>query len=86
MYNYKKLEKNLLDLLFSLQATIPKGIYIEAREYIEDHGEYGIALELLCDVLCEENISIKPSVLERIKSISDTMKLDSDIWKHISTS
>ena len=51
MEHYQKLERDLLDILATLlPETLKESEAGEIRHFV-DHGEYGLALETLCDIV-----------------------------------
>jgi hypothetical protein len=52
---YRQLEPVLLDLLDRVKDRLSEEHTVFARDLIEAHGEYGVALEMICDWLIEED-------------------------------
>jgi len=71
------MEKILLSLVNDI--TIPLQDKKQILEYIEYH-EYGIAFEILCSTIQQENTKISK---EHYKKIEQYMELDDQYWENI---
>jgi hypothetical protein len=47
------------------------------RQYIFDHNEWGLGMEILVDILLEKDIAISSEQKQAIQSAMNAMKLDS---------
>ena len=72
------IEENVNDAILQCRELLTDTEYHEAFDFSERHGEYGLAIETLVDILIEKNAKLNES---QFKAISDTfvlMHLDTD--------
>jgi hypothetical protein len=78
------MEKRILDLLASLVSVAPSNVLDRARSEVS-YGEYGIAIENLCDNLFELNARLSSDQLEEFARLAAEMGLREDRWAFIRT-
>ena len=71
---YRQLEIKLLDLLGRVSDRLTTENIEFGRDLIEAHGEYGVALEMICDWLTEDDLPISPEEYELISGVAETME------------
>lgn len=74
-YNYQRTEELLLRLLDLLTFSFSCSEQEEVREFI-DVGEYGLAVETLVDIVCEENKCISCEAWGVICELAGIMEID----------
>ena len=74
-YDYKRIERMLLELLDALRVVFGQSEREEVEEFI-DAGEYGIALETLVDIVCEEDKAIGADAVEIVRDVAVIMGLN----------
>lgn len=82
MYDYAGLEKQLQSLISRQPALFSEGEVAEILHFI-DVGEYGLALETLCDIILEEKKSIDAHTYHQIEELGRQMKMESPVWTRL---
>ncbi len=80
----RDLEANLAQLL----ATASTGLRPESVANLHElvaHGEYGVALENLCEELYEWDIAVPADSLRQIVALGSGMGIDPSYWEGIQT-
>jgi hypothetical protein len=76
---FNGMNRRVGDLVRSLQAILPDEEFLRLMEYVE-HNEHGLALEHLCDVFFEQEISCTADTLRKIEELGTRMRMDPAIW------
>jgi hypothetical protein len=79
MYDYKALERKLLDLVDLLEPRLSPEERREIRSYV-DFNEYGVAFEYLCELLGQKNVSLDPRAYTLIEEAGRQMELPPSTW------
>lgn len=77
--NYQYVEELLVRLLNLLVTVFAKSELKEVQDFI-DVGEYGLALEMLVDIVAEEDKKISGEALKLVKELSVAMLLDEGVF------
>lgn len=80
--DYGRLEARLREILNADLPDVAASDRGDIQEYI-DHGEYGLAFELLCAVLKDVQNPISLAVYEALVQAGVTMGLDSKQWESL---
>lgn len=75
--DYQKIEKNFSALIISLSKKFTSEEINEIEEFI-DHGEYGLALDTVIDIIMEEDKEVSNDDLSIIVKLSNIMNLETD--------
>jgi hypothetical protein len=67
-------------LIIANKLKLPKKDIETITEYLE-HGEWGIAFEVLCSAIEYDKISISHDDYIRIKAIGEYMGMDKELWE-----
>src|SRR5215212_11669628 len=84
-YDYRQLERDLLDLLNSLHGPFTESESEEVRHFVE-HGEYGVALETLSGIIEEEGKRISFEAYEQIHGLGERMEMEPEVWERLRVS
>jgi hypothetical protein len=76
------MEIQMLDLLREFDGKLKDNIHEDIRDLIV-HGEWGIALENLCQQLYEYDVAVPPNSLTEIKKLTEQMQLPSKTWSFL---
>ena len=76
------IEKKIIFLLQQISQYIPDSDVIEMFNLVEEHGEYGLAMEALCSVLEEKKIPISNKILDEIIELFREMDFGSDVLSY----
>ena len=71
-------------ILRNLECFLTKADIDEAQEYIE-HDECGVAIELICGALVEDQKVIPLEIYIKINEVGMDMELDKRGWEKIQT-
>lgn len=71
----KEVVKNIINLPLKDEKDI--------LEFIE-HEEWGIALEIICSVIEQENIPVDKDIFIKIQEAGIYMEMDKSLWEEIS--
>ena len=81
--HYKIVEAGLLRLLDQVSSQFADSNFRYAREFVE-HGEYGLALETLVEIISEESSQrILRESYDLIVDLAQTMELDKDHFEQL---
>lgn len=83
MEHYQKLERDLLDILAALLPETLKESEAGEIRYFVDHGEYGLALETLCDVVEEEDRRLPPEVYDKVRKLGASMGMEPEVERRL---
>lgn len=75
----RKLEGKLLSFLGEVSKHLTCSDIEDARSFIK-HGEYGVAFELICDQLHENDSILTDENLKFAELLAEIMKLEEDSW------
>ena len=67
-------------LEMAIDLKLPKIDIDSITEYLE-HGEWGIAFELLCSAIEFDKIEITHLIYLEIKEMGEHMHMDEDLWE-----
>lgn len=81
---YRRLEEELTALLAAMAEYTEADRLKQPREFVE-HGEYGLALEALCEAVSEGQIELSAAGNARIESLGHMMGLNATSWKRLPT-
>ncbi|MCL2896125.1 MafI family immunity protein [Brenneria tiliae] len=76
--DYQEIEKNFSELIISLSKAFTPEEINEITEFI-DHGEYGLALDTVIDIITEEDKEISHDNFNIIVKLSNIMDLETDV-------
>lgn len=79
---YRHLELALLDLLDRVKDRLPTDNTTFARDLVEAHGEYGVALEMIADWLIEEDSPINRDEYELMPGSATAMEISETSMKN----
>jgi hypothetical protein len=79
---FQEIEQQFRELLDSVAASLPVEQARWVQEFI-DVGEYGLALEELCEALAMEGTSIPMPVYSHIRRVADKMGMPSGLWERL---
>ena len=82
--HYQQMESGIKRLLVHLGDVLGEEEKGEVTQFV-DAGEYGVALETLCDILVEKECTVSQSVLREIEDLGLAMEMVSDCWRLIRT-
>lgn len=74
-----EIEATLINLARETHQSLPNDTAATVIE-LAQAGEWGIALEILCEQLFEYDISISRAARDRIAALGGQMGLDSTLW------
>ena len=77
------IEGQLNEVIVATRELLPSGVATTASELVSAR-EWGVALELLCDELAENDICIPKAVLGTIERLGREMGLAEDTWQGLS--
>ena len=83
MYDYKALEKKLRLVVSYVAPRLKEEDLQEINELIDHHAEYGVAYEMLCHLIAQEQIVITPEVYELITELGKQMNFGEDVWNKL---
>jgi hypothetical protein len=52
----------------------------DVRELIDQHGEYGVAYELLCYLIAEKQLGIPTDIYQKIVELGKQMGIEEKMW------
>ena len=78
-YEYDLLEKLFAELFSEIGCSLNVSESGDVKGFI-DHGEYGLALEDLCEILRETKTPISKKVLKLIETLGKKMDLEEETW------
>ena len=73
----------LKNLLNQIEKDLPTPSKLAIGEFIEV-GEWGLALETMCDLLYEYEVSISSETFRLIQETSRLLQTDKKIWEELS--
>ena len=79
-YDYQRLERDLLAILYSLHGILTESESEEVRHFVE-HGEYGVALETLSGIIDAEGKRISFEAYEQIHGLGERMEMEPEVWE-----
>lgn len=85
MYDYATLEKKLKEVISHVGARIKPQEIDEINELIEQHGEYGVAYDLLCHRIGEDQIPITPAIYQIMVDLAEQMKLPPSVCSNLAS-
>ncbi|MDQ0271302.1 MafI family immunity protein [Cytobacillus purgationiresistens] len=74
---------NLLKEIVKNITNFPLKDEKDILEFIE-HEEWGIALETICSVIEQEDISVHKDIFSKIEETGIYMEMDKSVWEEIS--
>lgn len=74
MHSFNVVEQKFEDLLSGLSTTFSERETKEVRHFL-DVNEYGLALETVCDILCEEKKKVSSIVVTSITELTKVLEL-----------
>ena len=81
MHDYKSLENELKSVVDSVAQDLKNKAQVrQINELIDEHAEYGVAYDLLCYLILNEELKISPDIYERIVELGKQMKMEEDSW------
>jgi hypothetical protein len=69
-------------LYIAKELCLPSNDINSIKEYLE-YNEWGIAFEVLCSAIEQENILVNKAQYEKIISIGERMEMDHGLWENI---
>ncbi len=79
--DYPTLAKDLHSLLNQVAPALPADRVRSIRELIVIGGEYGVALEILCDNIMDFDIKLTQATHERIRLMATRLKIPESYWR-----
>ena len=79
MSNFDTIEEKLNLLIKQLKPSLPEVTVIDAQDFVE-HGEYGVALELICQQLFEFDCMISRELYNQIAEVASLMQMPSSTF------
>ena len=61
-----QLELNIKEIVFMVAPALPFDSFAKIDDLVQLHGEYGVAMELLCSILEEHKIAINSDIYNKI--------------------
>ncbi|MEG4915869.1 MULTISPECIES: MafI family immunity protein [unclassified Microcoleus] len=80
MFDYKIVVKKLNEVLAQLKEVF-SGAQIEFLQSYINAGEWNLALETLCDILLEEEISIDLKAYELLQEVGNILNMERETWE-----
>lgn len=80
---YDKIEEIMQALIVRLDHMLPETDIANARELV-DAGEYGVALDLLCNQLYEYDMTIDQQIFDSISHSATLMNMPAEEYDFIS--
>lgn len=80
MFDYKIVVKKLNEVLAQLKEVF-SGAQIEFLQSYINAGEWNLALETLCDILIEEEISIDLKAYELLQEVGNILNMERETWE-----
>ena len=80
MFDYKIVVKKLNEVLAQLKEIL-SDTQIEFLQSYINAGEWNLALEILCDILIEEEISIDLKAYELLQEVGNILNMESETWE-----
>ena len=71
--------QNRISALLSKLKGFPKKDELDVLEFLE-HDEWGVAFEVICSVIEQENLSIDGEQYKDIEEIGLYMEMEDDLW------
>lgn len=78
----KKIDEQIRNLLASATCGLSDSDVKNASEFI-DHNEFGVAFELICDQLYENESQISSELIADISRIAKLMQLEDNSWSFL---
>lgn len=78
----KNIDEQIRNLLASTAYGLSDSDVKNASEFIE-HNEFGVAFELICDQLYENESQISSELIGDISRIAKLMQLDDNSWSFL---
>ena len=72
-------ERELLDILQELSPALPQSVRTDVAE-LTGAGEWGLALEVLCEMVQEHDVVITAWLFRRIELLGRSMITDDSGW------
>lgn len=69
-------------VLAALSETLTESELEEVRRFV-DHGEYGLALETLCDIVEEEDKRVSPEAYDRVCKPGASMGTEQEMERRL---
>ena len=82
MTKISSIEFRVRNLLASVSYGLTKIDILNAEEFLE-HNEIGVAFELICDQLYENNSSVSPDIVCEISRLACEMELEENTWNFL---
>lgn len=82
MWGSNENEKEILAIVNDLSPVLPERVRANVAELARAR-EWGIAVEVLSEMLHEDSVRITDNVFHRIKRLAQSMKLDDAYWKQL---
>lgn len=79
------LESKINSIMLILAPSLPPEGVAEIDSLVKLHGEYGVALELLCSILEECKISVGTSTYSKIIEVFEDMHFTTDQIEYYKT-
>lgn len=73
----KNIEAEIRNLGSLFVGRLERNILDDAIEYV-DFNECGLALRILCDQLCEYDVSLSQNEYNKVKELGEKLKIDLD--------
>ena len=78
----KDVEKELLEIVEELSDQLEKDILSHIKD-LAQAGEWGVALEDLCNMLFEYDVKISQRIFNRIEKLGIAMSMEKSSWDFI---
>jgi hypothetical protein len=75
-------EETILAFLDSLSGRAPATIIEDARRDVS-HGEYGLAIENLCENLFEQDVSLSSAHLAELRHLATDLDITTERWAFV---
>lgn len=76
------IEERLMGLIEDLTDRVPTEILRQAEREV-GYGEYGLALENLCECIYDANVSLSPGQVLAIRAAAADLQLRSERWDFV---
>jgi hypothetical protein len=80
MSDYKLIKSKLNEVILLTNEVMQETQIEFVRSYI-DAGEWRLAIETLCDILYEDELSISATAYRLIQEISSSIDLKNSVWE-----
>ncbi len=81
--DFHSIERKLSELLHEIEDVLPSSDIENSRELIS-HAEFGVAFELVCDQLYENDITLNESTFLLLNEIGISLDIPSARWEILS--